>query len=154
MAKLPAAARCLVDCEVARKGRQRHMTRWSRRPLFTSLDIAVGLLLLIGRATAQEYVISTYAGGALLATPVRALEAPIGTPTAVTVDAADNIYFISLDAVFKLDRDGIMTRVAGNSRQGYAGDGGQATSAHSRAFPSPSRTTARSSACGSHTAAR
>src|SRR2546430_13287009 len=73
-------------------------------------------------------------GGASLATPVQALEAPIGTPTAVTVEAADNIYFINRDAVFKLDWNGIMTRVAGNSRQGYAGDGGPATSAQLRVY--------------------
>ncbi len=96
--------------------------------------LTVVLLLLIGRAAAQEYVISTYAGGASLETPVGALEAPIGTPTAVMADAADNIYFISLDAVFKLDRDGILTRIAGNSRQGYTGDGGPAVRAQLR-FP-------------------
>jgi sugar lactone lactonase YvrE len=53
-------------------------------------------------------------------------------PTAVTADAEDNIYFIALNAVFKLDRDGILTRVAGDSRQGYTGDGGPAARAQLR----------------------
>ena len=77
--------------------------------------LAFILLLLNRSATAQEYLISTYAGGATLPTPIRALEAPIGAPTALYTDGTDNIYFMSLDAVFKLDRDGIITRVAGNS---------------------------------------
>ena len=91
-------------------------------------------LLLIGTATAQQYVISTYAGGAPLPTPAPALELSIGIPTAVCVDAAENVYFISSNMAFKLDRDGILTRVAGNSRQGDAGDGGPALNAQLRVF--------------------
>jgi hypothetical protein len=44
-------------------------------------------------------------------------------------EPAGNVYFASDDCVFKLDTDGVLTRVAGNSRSGYSGDGGPATSA-------------------------
>src|SRR5689334_15316897 len=95
-------------------------------------QLSFGLLLVAGIAGAQEYVISTYAGGASLPTPIAAVEAPIGAPTAVCVDPEDNVYFIGLDAVFKMDRDGMLTRVAGNSRPGYSGDGGPAVNAQLR----------------------
>jgi sugar lactone lactonase YvrE len=97
--------------------------------------LASGLLLLsaaLAPALAQQYVISTYAGGAPLPTPIPAREVSIGAPTAVTADGAGNIYFISLDSIFKLDRDGIIIRVAGNSRQGDFGDGGPAAMAQLR----------------------
>jgi hypothetical protein len=41
----------------------------------------------------------------------------------VAVDAAGNVYFNSLNCVFKLDRRGFLTRVAGTSYAGYSGDG-------------------------------
>ena len=42
---------------------------------------------------AQQYVISTIAGGAPPATPAAALKASIGDPTRLAVDAAGNVYF-------------------------------------------------------------
>ena len=50
----------------------------------------------------------------------------------IAADTLGNVYFTSpedLDCVFKLDQSGVPTRVAGNSRPGYSGDGGPATSA-------------------------
>jgi hypothetical protein len=95
---------------------------------------AIGLLSLgtavFTPAQAQQYVISTYAGGAPPRTPARGVSLSIGTPQGgVATDAAGNVYFVSLNCVFKLDQDGIATRIAGNSRPGYSGDGGPATSA-------------------------
>jgi hypothetical protein len=49
--------------------------------------LAAGLLW-IGTAAPQQYVISTYAGGALL-TPVPGLEVSIAAPTGICTDAAD-----------------------------------------------------------------
>jgi len=90
----------------------------------------VGLsILATGCLYAQQYVISTYAGGVPLPTLAPALSAPIGGPQGVAVDAAGNAYFTSSNAIFKLDQSGVLTRVAGNSRYGYSGDGGPATSA-------------------------
>src|SRR5271165_971022 len=89
-----------------------------------------GLLLFAGAAGAQQYIISTIAGGAPPPTPAAALTSTIGEPVAVAVDTVGNLYFSSrLNCVFKTDRHGILTRVAGNCRTGYSGDGGPATNA-------------------------
>jgi hypothetical protein len=90
------------------------------------------LLLVCGSALlAQQYVISTYAGGAPPPTPSPAVSGSIGAPFSVAADAAGNVYFTSPDllSVFKLDPAGVLTRVAGNGMPGYSGDGGPATSA-------------------------
>lgn len=100
-----------------------------------SIHVAFGLVLLLSSAAvAQQYVISTFAGGAAPAPPSSALAGSIGIPISVTADKSGNIYFVSLDlnSVFKLSQDGVLTRVAGDSRTGYSGDGGPATSARFR----------------------
>lgn len=84
------------------------------------------IVLLSFVATAQPYVISTYAGGAPPPTPIQGVDAPFGATFGVAADSAGNVYFPGLYCVFKLDRNGIVTRVAGNSRAGYSGDGGPA----------------------------
>jgi trimeric autotransporter adhesin len=94
-----------------------------------SAGVIFGFLLLSATVAAQQYVISTYAGGAPPPTPVRGVDVPFGAAFGVAADAAGNVYFPSLNCVFKLDQNGVLTRVAGNSRAGYSGDGGPATSA-------------------------
>ncbi len=48
----------------------------------------------------------------------------------VAVDAAGNVYFsTSLWCVYRVDRAGMLTRVAGIARLGFTGDGGPATKA-------------------------
>jgi uncharacterized protein (TIGR03437 family) len=79
-------------------------------------------------ALAQQYTISTVAGGAPPATPVAAANAAIGHPNRVATDSAGNVYFSSGNAVFKLS-GGTLALVAGNSRPGYSGDNGAATAA-------------------------
>ena len=92
----------------------------------------VSLLLTAGLADvgAEQYVISTYAGGAPAA-PTAALN--------LATDASGNLYFVDgyrynyaparSNSVFKIDPGGSITRVAGNSRTGFSGDGGMATAA-------------------------
>jgi uncharacterized protein (TIGR03437 family) len=80
-------------------------------------------------AFAQQYSISTIAGGAPPATPVAANAAAIGQPKRVATDAAGNLYFTSGNSVFKMSASGNLTLVAGNSRAGFSGDGGPAASA-------------------------
>ena len=89
----------------------------------------VGGLLLAGHAVvfAQQYTISTVAGGAPPATPAAATSIPIGPPQRVLFDGVGNLYFTSLNSVFRLDASGTVTLIAGNSRPGYSGDGGPAT---------------------------
>ena len=96
-----------------------------------------GLILTVlstSIAGAQPYVVSTFAGGNPPPTPVAGVQASIGAPRGVTADHSGNVYFTSLNCLFKLDAAGTLTRVAGNARAGYAGDGGPATAAQ---FNSP-----------------
>ncbi len=79
-------------------------------------------------ALAQQYSISTIAGGAPFATPAAATGISIGQPRRVTLDSAGNVYFTSGNCVYKLSGSTI-SLVAGNSRPGFAGDGGPAANA-------------------------
>jgi len=89
-----------------------------------------GLVWFFGAAVfAQEYSISTVAGGAPPATPAAAATTGIGTVKRVTMDGSGNLYFSSGHAVFKISSSGTLTLVAGNSRPGFSGDGGPATAA-------------------------
>src|SRR5215469_7790776 len=96
--------------------------------------LSVVLLFLAAAfvAQAQEYVISTLAGGAPPPTPV--LGVNFGSPLSpgVATDAMGNTYFVGSHCVFKLDQNGVVTRIAGNGRPGYSGDGGPATIAQLR----------------------
>src|ERR1035441_882116 len=80
-------------------------------------------------ALAQQYSISTVAGGAPPPTPATAASTSIGQPNRVMADASGNVYFSSLNCVFKMDGNGNLTLIAGNSRPGFSGDGGPATQA-------------------------
>src|SRR5436309_202736 len=90
---------------------------------------SLSIFLLCGCALAQQYVISTVAGGAPPATPLPASRASIGDPARLAADAAGNIYFASLHSIFKVDAGGTLTRFAGTGRAGSSGDGGPALSA-------------------------
>ena len=90
---------------------------------------AICCLGAAGFLNAQQFVISTYAGGAPPPTPIAALNASVGLPQSVATDANGNLYFVSLNCVFKVDPSGTLTRIAGNSRAGYSGDNGPAVNA-------------------------
>jgi trimeric autotransporter adhesin len=88
------------------------------------------LLLSAGTlAVAQQYSISTIAGGAPAPTPATATNAAIGRTSRVTTDSAGNVYFSANHSVYRMATNGTLTLVAGNSRAGYSGDGGPATRA-------------------------
>jgi len=86
-------------------------------------------VLAYGGACAQQFVVSTYAGGGAPPTSVAALNAGIGFPQNLATDTAGNVYFANLNCVFKLDRNGVLNRIAGNSLPGLSGDGGPALDA-------------------------
>ncbi len=94
------------------------------------IRILLGLVFSSVASPAQQYFISTYAGGAV-PPPVaaRAVDVSFHSPAALAADAAGNTYFISDNSVFKLSTDGMVIRVAGSPRAGYSGDGGPATGA-------------------------
>ena len=79
-------------------------------------------------AFGQPYSVSTVAGGAPPATPVTALNTSIGQPRKLAVSGS-NVYFSSGNSVFKIDGSGTLTRVAGNGRPGFSGDGASALNA-------------------------
>jgi uncharacterized protein (TIGR03437 family) len=91
-------------------------------PWFALLFTAVSL-------RAGQYVISTFAGGAIPPSPVDALSAYIGSPSDLIRDSSGNLYFSSLNCVFKLDTKGVVTRIAGTGAGAYSGDGGPAAAA-------------------------
>ncbi len=86
-------------------------------------------LLLPAFCWGQNYLIKTVAGGTPPAPSQTALAALVVRPTGVTADGAGNVFFSANQCVFRLDSKGVMTRIAGTSFSGFAGDGGQATNA-------------------------
>jgi uncharacterized protein (TIGR03437 family) len=100
-----------------------------RTPLTRSQHHMPKLPLLLATATlafAQQYTITTIAGGAPPATPATAASTSIGVPRRVAVDTAGNVYFSASHSVFRLASNGTLTLVAGNGRAGFGGDGGPA----------------------------
>ena len=77
-------------------------------------------------ANAGPHSIGSYSGDGGPATA-----ADLNNPTAITVDATGNIYFSDQynQRIRKVDKNGIITTVAGNGNAGFSGDGGPATSA-------------------------
>ena len=93
--------------------------------------IGCALHLLVCASSAQQYVISTFAGGAPQQTPVLATSASLGNPYGVATDQAGNVYVSSApcSCVYMLDTKGVLNLVAGIGRTGYSGDGGPAVNA-------------------------
>src|SRR5579883_2243596 len=78
------------------------------------MNRALWVFLLSAVASGQPYVITTVAGGTPPVTPAVAATASVGDPPRVAADSAGNIYFASLHAIFKVDRTGMLTLLAGN----------------------------------------
>ena len=78
---------------------------------------------------AQDFVVTTVAGGALPNTPSQGTSVSVHYPRSLFVDASGSTYFALANAVLKLDKSGVLTRFAGSFAAGYAGDGGPATTA-------------------------
>jgi hypothetical protein len=78
---------------------------------------------------AQEYVISTVAGGSPMATPILGVNASLDHLAGLASDSAGDVYISSGNCIYRVDLNGVLTLVAGNSRYGYSGDGGPATDA-------------------------
>src|SRR4051812_325153 len=88
------------------------------------------LALLVSSAPAQQYLVSTFAGGTLGATAALGANYSIGKITALFTDQFGKTYASSsLNAVFRIEPDGTVVRIAGNGKAGFAGDGGDATDA-------------------------
>ena len=98
-----------------------------------NLYIAQGGLDIVSKVSSSG-IITTVAGTATRGYSGdggSALKAELAGPSGVAVDGTGNIFIAdSINArIRKVSPTGIITTVAGNGTQGYAGDGGQATSA-------------------------
>lgn len=91
--------------------------------------LSLGLLLASVLCDAQQYLISTLAGGAPPPTPAPATSLALGAISGLTVDSSGSAYFSSGSVVFRVDTAGTITRFAGTRTAGYSGDGGQAMAA-------------------------
>ena len=80
------------------------------------MNRALWVLLLAAVASGQQYTISTVAGGAPPVPPAVATAISIGDPPRVATDGAGNLYFGSVHSLFKMDRTGALTLLAGNGR--------------------------------------
>jgi uncharacterized protein (TIGR03437 family) len=89
----------------------------------------VFLLSASSFAWGQPYTISTVAGGIPPGTPATAVGVSIGDPPRVAVDENGNLFFAASHSLFRVDRAGMLARIAGNGRAGITGDGGPATNA-------------------------
>jgi uncharacterized protein (TIGR03437 family) len=92
---------------------------------------AVPVLVVVGDPSLDSDS-STQLGVTIAVQPdpsVTATITSIGWATAVTTDPAGNVYFVSSNSVFKVDSRGVLTRIAGNLKPGYSGDGGPAIDA-------------------------
>jgi len=96
------------------------------------MRITIILAVLMIRASslfAQQYDISTIAGGGAIPTPVPASSVRVPVSGALAINHAGELFFCSGNSVLKMDMNGILTRVAGTGQNGYSGDGGMASSA-------------------------
>src|SRR5262245_32394135 len=99
--------------------------------LRTPAILILSSLILSVPIRAQQYVITTFAGGAPPPTSQPAVNVPLRSPNAVAVDNVGNVYFGSMfeNVVFKVNSDGILTRIAGKSAAFGPATAGMATSA-------------------------
>lgn len=83
-----------------------------------------------------NYLANAYAGGNGRSEPELESAWPnlanLTPPKRPKADPVGNTYFVALHCVFKLDHDGVVTRIAGNARAGYSGDSGPAITAQLR----------------------
>lgn len=93
------------------------------------MKTVTAMLLMNSVAAAQQYAISSYAGGgAAPLKSVAALQASVRADS-ITADAQGDLYFTNGNAVFKLDAKATINRIAGSGAAGFSGDGGPATAA-------------------------
>lgn len=92
------------------------------------LGIVASFLLAGFGAFAQQYNISTVAGGSPPPNNVSVTSVGLGGLGAISSDSVGNIYFVADDSVFE-DQNGMLVRIAGNSRAGFSGDTGAAAAA-------------------------
>jgi len=106
---------------------------YARLPYVLRGALCVAAVLLWVHVGFSQTIIATVAGSrfSFPADGVAAISAPLGFVTAIAADPQGDTYVAdsSNDRVFRIDTQGVLTVFAGSGVQGYAGDGGAATSA-------------------------
>jgi uncharacterized protein (TIGR03437 family) len=76
----------------------------------------------------QSFLIDNFAGGVM---PIvqSASTAVVGRTEAIAIGPLGTIYFSDFCCIYRLDTSGTVTRIGGNGRPGYSGDGGPAVMA-------------------------
>jgi sugar lactone lactonase YvrE len=91
--------------------------------------IAALTLLAPFSILAQQYTISTFAGGGAPPSSVPASSVRIPVSYGIAVNSVGDVYFASGNSVMKVDSNGILTRIAGTGQYGISSDGASATNA-------------------------
>jgi trimeric autotransporter adhesin len=91
--------------------------------------VVSGAILCASTLAAQQYTISTIAGGGALPTGVPALSVRLPISGGVALGADGDLYFSAGNSVMRVDASGMVTRFAGTGAYGLSGDGGPALSA-------------------------
>jgi uncharacterized protein (TIGR03437 family) len=79
----------------------------------------ITFLLVAACGQAQQYVISTLAGGPAIPTPIASTSPSIGEPAWVAFGLAGDVYFTNgSTGVYKVDPSGLLTRPSGNAPLG------------------------------------
>src|SRR6516164_7526479 len=87
------------------------------------LNAAIAFVALPAALLAQQYTISTVAGGGAPPNAVPATSVRVPVSAGVALSRTGDAYFSSADSVMKVDSKGILTRVAGTGQYGYSVDG-------------------------------
>ena len=111
-----ALGKCVNRAGLKRLPGQNHYAKDRRTHMKALVQKLALALLAISAVDAQQYTISTVAGGAPPPTPVPAPQASIGIPAGVAADTAGNVYFTGLNCLFKIGANGVLSRVVGNAR--------------------------------------
>lgn len=90
----------------------------------TALDIR--RVATASSSAGSNLLVSTLVGNAMPPTSMPATSVPLEGPGAVATDSVGNFYYADRDSVYRVDRQGIATRVAGSGTRGFSGDGGPA----------------------------
>lgn len=100
----------------------------------TSLLSIFLFLLTFAQTQADNVVLVAGGGEAPEGSP--AAQAKLNSPFGVEFDSAGNLFFIEIDGhrLCRIDKTGILTRIAGTGKKGLAGDGGQPLAAEFNAM--------------------